>query len=256
MCFDADAQPPIPVIAGGAIDSAGLTLTAADGNVFKAFRARAAEPGGAGIVILPDVRGLFPYYEELALRFAEAGVDAVALDYFGRTAGVGDRGADFEYRSHVEQTRFGGLNADVAAATAFLRSPAGGAPRSVFVVGFCFGGLVAFDTAALGLGLAGVIGFYGKPTAPRGDIPAAIDLIPKMTNPVLGLFGGADTYITEDDLATFDAALGKAGIEHRLVSYRGAPHSFFDRSYEEHAEASAAAWAEVLAFIKANTVPA
>ena len=70
MCFDLDSHPPIVPIAGGALDSAELTLEAKDGNRFRAFRARAAQMTGAGIVILPDVRGLHPYYEELALRFA------------------------------------------------------------------------------------------------------------------------------------------------------------------------------------------
>ncbi len=88
MCFDLDSRPPIAPIAGGAMDHEDLVLTAADGNQLSAFRARANAPTGAGIVILPDVRGLHPYYEELALRFAEAGVDAVAIDYFGRTAGA------------------------------------------------------------------------------------------------------------------------------------------------------------------------
>ena len=87
MCFDLDSHPPIAPIAGGALDLGALILTAADRNWFAAFRARAAEPTGAGVVILPDVRGLHPYYEELALRFAEHGIDALAIDWFGRTAG-------------------------------------------------------------------------------------------------------------------------------------------------------------------------
>jgi hypothetical protein len=91
MCFDLDSRPPIIPIAGGALDSSELVLDAADGNRFRAFRARASTANGAGIVILPDVRGLHPYYEELALRFAESGVDALAIDYFGRTAGLGNR---------------------------------------------------------------------------------------------------------------------------------------------------------------------
>ena len=49
------------------------------------------------MVVLPDVRGLHPYYVELAERFAEAGIPAVAIDYFGRTAGVEPtRGDEFE----------------------------------------------------------------------------------------------------------------------------------------------------------------
>ena len=51
-------------------------------------------------------------------------------------------------------------------------------------------------------------------------------------------------------------ALGQAGLAHRMVSYPDAPHSFFDRTYKEHAAASEAAWGEVLAFIAANSVPA
>ena len=56
-------------------------------------------------MILPDVRGLYRFYEELALRFAERGYAAVAFDYFGRTAGVEKRDDDFEYMEHVQQTR-------------------------------------------------------------------------------------------------------------------------------------------------------
>ena len=54
-------------------------------------------------------------------------------------------------------------------------------------------------------------------------------------------------------VATFDEALTEAGIDHRLVSYDGAPHSFFDRKAADFAEASSAAWDEVLGFIRART---
>ena len=75
-------------IAGGAMDHEDLTLTATDGNVLAAFRA-AGERSDRRRDPDPARRpGLHPYYEELALRFAEAGVDAVAIDWFGRTAGA------------------------------------------------------------------------------------------------------------------------------------------------------------------------
>ena len=80
-------------------------LEAADGNRFAAFAATPDEPGTKGVVILPDVRGLYRFYEELALRFAERGVRALAIDYFGRTAGVEKRPDDWDYAEHVAQTR-------------------------------------------------------------------------------------------------------------------------------------------------------
>jgi hypothetical protein len=67
---------------------------AADGNRFAAFAATPDTPSKEGVVILPDVRGLYRFYEELALRFAERGIAATALDYFGRTAGIAKRDDD------------------------------------------------------------------------------------------------------------------------------------------------------------------
>jgi carboxymethylenebutenolidase len=63
------------------------------------------------------------------------------------------------------------------------------------------------------------------------------------------LFGGADANIPPDQVAAYDAALSEAGVEHELVTYPGAPHSFFDRSFEQHAEACEDAWRRVLAFL-------
>ena len=101
MCYDGDSSPPIAANPGGAASSRDLTLTATDGNRFAAFEAISAEPRGPGIVVLPDVRGLHHFYEELALRFAEHGYDSVAIDYFGRKAGTGERDNDWDYWPHV-----------------------------------------------------------------------------------------------------------------------------------------------------------
>ena len=87
MCFDDDSAPPIPPLAGASVTHSDPVLEASDGNRFGAFLAE-AEEHRAGVVILPDVRGLYRFYEELALRFAERGITALAFDYFGRTAGI------------------------------------------------------------------------------------------------------------------------------------------------------------------------
>ena len=247
MCFDADSSPPVPVIRGAAISHDDLVLTAADGNRFAAFSATPDEPSGNAVVILPDVRGLYRFYEELALRFAERGVAAVAIDYFGRTAGAEKRGDDFEYMPHVEQTTQAGIDADVRAAVEHLR--ASGA-RAVFTVGFCFGGRNSWLAAAGGHGLAGAIGFYGRPGPGRDGSPGPVQRAGELAAPILALMGGADEGIPAADVAELEDALEAAGVEHEIVTYEGAPHSFFDRKYEEHAEASADAWAKTLAFVE------
>lgn len=250
MCFDADARPPLPPMSGGAVDGRELALASADGTPIRAYVARAEQPSGAGIVIIPDVRGLHPYYEELALRFAEAGVHAVAVDLYGRTAGAEPRGEGFEHEPHVMQLRPDQIDDDVAAGAAFLRSPDGGEPERLYTVGFCLGGRISLLQAAAGLGLAGVIGFYPWPAGPhRSGLPAPADEAPRFGCPVLTLYGGADAGIPPAARDAFAQALADAGVEHRSVAYEGAPHSFFDRRATDFSEASAEAWRQVLSFM-------
>jgi len=254
MCVDNDSRPPIPPIAGGSAGGTDLRLASSDGTRFMAYAARAAKPTGAGMIVIPDVRGLHPYYKELADRFSEIGVDAVAIDFFARTAPSDDRGESFDFMSHVPKTTPPNLQADIAAAAAHLRGAAGGQVRSLFSVGFCFGGALSYLQAASGLGYAGVIGFYGWPLGLSRwpDRPKPIDAVARYACPVLSLFGGADPGIPQDAVDQFDAACKKANVKHDSTVYAGAPHSFFDRKQEEFAEASADAWRRVRQFVGAK----
>ena len=245
MCYSDDASPPLPPVGGAASDQGDLTLKASDGNEFGAYFARAAKPTGAGMVVMPDVRGLHKFYKELAQRFAEAGIDAVAIDYFGRTAGIGERGEGFEYMPHVEKTTPEGISADVAAASAYLKSKEGGAVKSVFTVGFCFGGSSSWNQSALGRGLSGCIGFYGRPER-------SLQYLPKMKAPLLLLIAGAD-FTPQEAFHDFDQKLTAAKVPHEMHIYEGAPHSFFDRNFAEWKDACDDAWKRILAFVKKNS---
>lgn len=250
MCFDADSSPPIAPISGAAVSHDDLVLEARDGNRFAAFAALPDEPAHVGVVILPDVRGLYRFYEELALRFAERAYAAIAFDYFGRTAGVSKREDDFEYMPHVEQTTVGGVQADVAACVAHLRGEGCGA---IFTVGFCFGGRNSWLAAASGHGLAGAIGFYGRPGPGRDGSRGPTERAEDIAAPILGLMGGDDPAILLEDVDAFDDALDSSGVEHEIVVYPGAPHSFFDRKHDEFAADSEDAWNRVLAFLEQHS---
>jgi len=254
MCVDNDSHPPIAPIAGGSAGGQDLRLTSADGTRFMAYAARAGSPTGAGMVVIPDVRGLHVYYKELADRFAEVGVDAVAIDFFARTAPSGDRSDAFDFMGHVGQTTPETLQADIAAAAAHLRGKDGGQVRSLFSVGFCFGGALSYLQAASGLGYKGVIGFYGWPQGLKRwpDRPKPIDAVGSYKSAVLSIFGGADDGIPPADVEAFNAACAKANVKHDSNVYAGAPHSFFDRKFTEFADASADAWRKVQGFVKAN----
>ena len=243
MCHGDDARPPEPPVSGALGAHSDLTLTSADGTTFMAYAALPAAPGATGVVILPDIRGLHQYYKDLADTFARAGFSTVAIDYFGRTAETDVRDETFVFRPHVEQTTPETVDADVAAAIAYLNSPAGGAATRIFTIGFCFGGSTSWRQAASQPGLAGAVGFYGQPGRARASIG-------QMHAPLLLLVAGED-FTPQEEFQAFDQELTDASVPHTMVVYPGAPHSFFDRSFAEHQEACADAWRQMLAFFDA-----
>jgi carboxymethylenebutenolidase len=251
MCHEPGSRPPLVPPSGGARTGRRLVLEASDRNRFIAFSATTEIADAPAAVILPDVRGLHPSYEELALRFSEAGVAALAIDYYGRTGGTDARGDAFDHEPHFERATDDDVGRDAAAAIEFMRSPEGGEASAVFTVGFCFGGKISFNQAASRQDLAGVVGFYGRVAKEEpGDPSAPVVQARNYRCPVLGLFGGADPSITADDVEAFRRALVTSGIPHEILTYEDAPHSFFDRRFANHANASRDAWARVLAFIR------
>jgi carboxymethylenebutenolidase len=256
VCFDFDSRPPDlppeligPPIAGGAGVEM-FTLTSADGTEFSAAFAEAPGSAGPGLVILPDVRGLYPFYIELAERFAQAGHSAIAIDYYGRTAGLGPRDDDFDYAPHREQVKLERATEDIQAALDELRTRTSVATR--VTVGFCFGGSLSFVSAANpDLDLNGVVGLYGVLDASRFEGRGPLARAQETRLPVLGLFGGADQAIPGEQVEEYDSALGEAGVGHEIHVYPGAPHSFFDKKQDEFATESRDAWRRMIRWLAA-----
>ena len=256
MCYDDNARPPMPPGGGGAITTEDLVLTASDGNKFGAYLAVPTQPVTSQIIIYPDVRGLHQFYKELANRFAEVGVRAIAIDYFGRTAGLTGRDESFEFMPHVQQMTLDTFFLDVHAAKAYLKDKFG-AGMPTFVVGFCMGGSYTLMSGTdKSFGFAGLVPFYAGMTPSFGDRGTVLDNATKVAYPVLGLFGGADQGIPESAVRELDTKLDTAGVPHEVVIYPGAPHSFFDRKAAEFTEASADAWRRILDFVATHKQPA
>ncbi len=241
MCHDHDSRPPAPPRSGDVAERGTLTLTAADGTEFSAAYAAPSAPAGAGVVILPDIRGLHPYYVALAERFAQAGLPALAVDWFGRTAEApegGTRGQDFDWQTHIPQVTAAGVDADVTAAIAYLRERTR-PDLPVVTVGFCFGGSHSWRLAGnAAVDLAASVGFYGRPEL-TGDAAAL--------RPTLMVIAGADAATPVEDQLALAERLRAGGAEVETAVYDGAPHSFFDRAYGDWAEACADVWRRVLA---------
>ena len=246
MCHAQDSRPPAPPRTGQVAERGVLTLISADATEFSAAYAAPASPPRVGVVVLPDIRGLHPYYVALTERFAEAGLPAVALDWFGRTAGLpenGTRGEDFDWQAHVPRTTEAGIDADVAAAIAYLRSRTDPA-LPVVTVGFCFGGSHSWRQSGGTLDLAGCVGFYGQPRR-VGEAAS------RASRPTVMVIAGADQATPVEEQRALAATMRAAGADVDDVVYEGAPHSFFDRAYAEWRDAGADAWRRILDFVAA-----
>lgn len=254
MCFPADAVPP-PVPRGllrtsEPPDAHEAVIEAQDGACFRAAYAVASQSRGLAVLILPDVRGLFDFYVNLARAFASAGHDAIAIDYFGRTAGTEPRPHNFEFMPHIKGTTPENVQTDMIAARNHLSSVTGA--TSFASVGFCFGGSQScLATTNAQLHLDAAISLYG------GLDPKHLEVFPRpaheanrMTGPILGLYGGADPSIPAELRDEFGVALSTAGVEHEFVVYPNAPHSFFDRTHHDFTVECADAWDRMLAFLR------
>jgi dienelactone hydrolase len=156
--------------------------------------------GGPSVIILPDVRGLYRFYVALAERCATTGYHALAIDYFGRTAGIEDRDDEFDFMSHTMQTTSAKVQADITAARDTLADRTGA--TSFVTIGFCFGGadelippddIQAFDDMLTRNGVPHEIHSY--PGAPA----ASSDLVSRRLQPARS--GGA-------------CPLGEASVHH------------------------------------------
>lgn len=241
MCYGDDARPPAPPIAGEVGEHGDLVLTSADGAQFSAYYAHPEQGGTATMVVLPDVRGLHHFYKELAQRFAQAGMHSIAIDYFGRTAGMGERGEDFPFREHVEKLTRPNVSDDIAAALSWMRSAVGDGAHPAFTTGFCMGGAYSWAQSAGDHGLKGCIGFYGVPSR-------VADLVPEMSTPLLLLAAGQD-FTPVEEVEKFAGQVRAVGTEAELHVYPDAPHSFFDRTFGEHEAACTDSWRRILDFV-------
>ena len=242
MCFSNDQHPPLPPMSSEVGAHGPTELVAMDGNAFRAYDATPVTRRGASLVLLPDIRGLYPYYTDLALAFATAGIDTVALDPYGRTAGVTARDDAFQFMPHAKALTSEQVLADSHAAAAHLQERS---HDPLFTLGFCKFGGESWLLAASDLGASGCMGFYGRPVA-------AQEVVDQMTAAVLILAAGADQATSPEDNAAFDRALTESGKEHEYVIYDGAPHSFFDRSFINWGSACDDAWGRMLGFIDRN----
>jgi carboxymethylenebutenolidase len=218
-----------------------IELTAADGFHLGAYRADPAGKAKGGVVVLQEIFGVNSHVRAVADRFAALGYLAVAPALFDRA----ERNTDIGYSEATMKQGMALLSKikpeatmqDVAAAVAAAAE--GG---KVGVVGFCWGGTLAWLAAVQTPGVAASVGYYG------GGIIGQKDLQPRV--PVMLHFGGKDAHIPVSGLREVEAAHKDVP----LYIYPEADHAF-NRDVDPsryHAESAKLAWTRTTDFLAKN----
>ena len=206
-----------------------------------------------GVIVVHEIFGLTDHIKSVAARLAEAGYDAIAVDFFSNAGQLPDIKGDFkplmEYVTKIPDAQ---IMQDAEGAMKYLR----GLPHSngkVGIVGFCWGGRVSmlFDADAPDLNAA--VAYYGRisgeKTANQPIYP--IDVADKMTAPLLGAFGAEDKGIPPSEVDKLRVALKMAHKTADLHEYEKAGHAFNNDTRESYrADAAKLAWKRTLDWYK------
>jgi carboxymethylenebutenolidase len=192
-----------------------------------------------GVVVIHENRGLNPYIEDVARRFATEGFLAFAPDALTPAGG-------YPGNEEAAAAAFGKLDAGkrregLLAAGPFLKSRAESNGR-IAVTGFCFGGGIANQYAVRFPDLAAAAPFYG-------DQPSAADAA-KIKAPLMLHYAENDQRINAG-IPAFEQALKQAGVKYQMFVYPKTSHGFHNDTTPRYDEAAAKlAWSRTLAFFR------
>ena len=209
-----------------------------------------------GVVLIPDVRGVYDHFRELAGRLAAEGFAVLVLDLYRREGPprIADAAAALRW---IRELSDPSVLADVQEARDFLAAHPAVAGRPVGVIGFCMGGQYALLAACGCRGLGACVSFYGMLRYEAGLDPAKkprspLQAIPDLRCPVLGLYGEEDGLIPVSDVRALEKALALGTQPHEVRLYPGAGHAFVNDSRPEayRPEAARDAWQRMLDFLR------
>ncbi len=226
-----------------------ITLDA-EGTPIQALHAR---PGGTplgGVVVVPDLGGLRPLFEDICRRLATHGLAVCAVEPFSRLVNASGP-LDLETR----RARAGELYDDLIMedlAEAADHLTAADHTGALGVMGFCMGGSYTFKAAATGR-FERAVAFYGMVRTPKqwadGGQSDALEVAAAVC-PTLAIFGDADPWTPAEDIEALRAAWA-GRPENKVVVYRGAEHAFAHNpdGPAHRPDDAADAWHRALAFL-------
>ena len=203
------------------------------------------------ILIVHEWWGLNDYVKMRARKLAELGYLAMAVDMFGegKVAKNPDEAKAYTGVFYSDPTL---SKARFQAALDKIKEFDECDVHNIAAIGYCFGGSVVLNSAKLGVDLKAVVSFHGG----LAGVPADKKLLKAK---ILVCHGGADKFISENDISTFKHQLDSIGADYSFKVYPNATHAFTNPESDENArkfgmpiaynpEGDKASWEDMKAF--------
>lgn len=238
--------------------SAGIVKLNVNGQEVPVYR---AQPEGKSnlpvVLVISEIFGLHEHIADVARRFAKQGYLALAPDLFIRQGDPTKVSSIAELQKGIiANTPDAQVMSDLDAVVAWAKANGGNADK-IAITGFCWGGRITWLYAAHNPSIKAGVAWYGRL---MGDSNAnfprhPIDVAGTLSVPVLGLYGGKDTGISQESIAVMKAALAKGPNKSTFVIYPDAGHAFHADYRASYVEADAKdGWGRTLAWLRQNGV--
>jgi len=213
------------------------------------------------VLVISEIFGVHEHIADICRRFAKLGYLAIAPELFARQGDPGSFGTIQELQTNViAKVPDAQVMGDLDAASTWAGAHGGDLNR-LGITGFCWGGRVTWLYTAHSPRVKAGVAWYGQlvgeptPLKPR----SALESVNQLHAPVLGLYGGKDTGITQEHVAKMKAALAASPDANAKAStfvvYPEAGHAFNADYRSSYVEAAAKdGWQRCLAWLKANKV--
>ena len=214
-------------------DANGLTVgevkIPVTGGEIPGYRAMPASGGPfATVVVIQEIFGVHEHIKDVCRRFAKLGYFAVAPALYSREGDVSGLTDFQEILKVVAKVPEPQVASDLDAAVAWAKTTGRADTARLGVTGFCWGGRQVWLYAEHNPDVKAAVAWYGPLQRPKSDNTPAnpIDQVAQLKVPVLGLYGGADPGIPQDQVDAMRAALKAAGNPSEIIVYPDTPHGF------------------------------
>lgn len=240
------------------LEAGEVMIPVTDGEI-PAYRAMPATGSGFPVVlVIQEIFGVHEHIQDVCRRFAKRGYLAIAPEMFARQGDVSQMSDIQEIISEVvSKVPDEQVMSDLDATVAWAQIASKGDTNKLGITGFCWGGRIVWLYAAHNPNVDAGVAWYGRLVGESTSLTPTypIDIAEELNVPILGLYGGQDEYIPNEEVEQMRDRLEAGNSNSEIIIYPDAPHGFHaDYRPTYRPEAAKDGWERLLTWFRQHGV--